>query len=121
MKEPKKLLVRILDCIDFQEDKDEYANFLLSMIFEDAIDEALRKMPAARRKSIAHKFRANRANPAALKSLIEHNISEKEFSEAAESAAEKAITAILNRVTQDITPIQRQQLSILFQEFGRSL
>jgi hypothetical protein len=111
--EQKKLLVRILEITQTEDDIDAFVDLFINLLFQDTVHALIQSLPAARRESVGKKWDANVGNPAALNSLIMHNFTEKEISQEAEKTAKKAMDEYLLSISDRLNANQREELKKL--------
>lgn len=111
--EQKKLLVRILEITQTEDDKEAFVDMFVNLLFQDTVYALLQSLPAARRESVAKKWDANAGNAAALNSLITHNFTEKQIEQAGEKTAKKAMDEYLLSISDRLNASQKEELKKL--------
>lgn len=116
MTEQKKLLLKILDAIDFVGQKEAFADMFANLIFEEAVYALMQTLPEKQREKVAKKWDNNMGNHAALTSLLEHYFTKQQLTEATEKVAHKAMYDYLQSIDRTLSNEQKEKLFKLTEE-----
>ena len=116
MDDSKKLLMKILEITDSEDDKEGFIVYFSSLVLEDAMHELIKSLPKNRQQGAAKKWDANVGNPAALASVLNHYFTPEQQTAAMEEAASRGIAGYLSTIEGKLDAQKRRQLFKLSQQ-----
>lgn len=118
MTDPKEIIIKILEIIDFEEDKEEYAKKFIQVCEEQAILELLKGMSDEKREELAGRVTEENTDKENSKILKEY-FSEKDYSQALESASERVFRDYLDTIEPTLSPEQKEKLEKFLDSISR--
>lgn len=113
----KTVLLKILDLVNYEEDKNAFADEFIGLVQMQAIANLMIGLPHDKQDAIKAELNADTNNPEKVAAVIKANFSEDQLQKAVESAATKGLTDWMKAVESTLSDAQKQKLADLSQEF----
>jgi hypothetical protein len=120
MTDQKKFLIQILDVIQYEGEKEAFADLFTDLIYEDAVYTLVQSLPEKKREKVAKKWDANVNNHAALASILKHYFTQEQIKEATEKSAQKAMYDYLQSIDKTLDADKKEKLLKLSEKITAS-
>jgi ABC-type transporter MlaC component len=114
---PREILLKILEIIGFEDDKEAFVDEFLKNIQLQAVADLIQTLPTERQTEIKDQLAKNSNNPAGIASILNQHFTQTQVGEALQLAAKKAMTGYLEAIKPTLSPAQKEGLVDLFREF----
>ncbi len=110
MQEFKKYFTQILDAIDFTEDKEEFANEFLKIVFAQAINNLISSLPLERQTDISERIKKVGSNQEESAKMMSEFFSQEQIKDALTESMKQEITNYLETIAPTLSEEQKQRL-----------
>ena len=114
MKNPKTILWAVLEIINFQDNKEEFADEFLKNCAKQALINLYNELPQEKKEELNNLQQEN-LDPQNLVSRIEEIVGTQTYQDSVKKATETAFTEYLNVVNPTLTASQKEQLESYLQ------
>ena len=111
---PKDIIIQILDLVGYGENKEGFADELLSLCQQQALVDLIKKLPVEK-QAFLEKSASSQLNPQQLDQIIKENFSEGEILEAFKKATQNTIQAYLLTISPHLSDLQKNNLQAYVQ------
>lgn len=111
---PKDIIIQILDIAGYGENKEEFADQLLSLCQQQTFVDLIKKLPVEK-QAFLEKSNSLQPNPQQLDQFIKENYTEGEILEALKKATQNTIQAYLQTISPHLSDTQKKNLQTFVQ------
>lgn len=115
MDSAKKILLKILETIDYSDDREKFADEFIKNVHLQSLLDLISTLPTDKQEEIKTKLSANANDSNKITSLVSTYFSQQQMQDALETSAKKAVTKYIETIDHTLSTIQRQQLADTFQ------
>ncbi|MDD5147572.1 MAG: hypothetical protein PHV63_03460 [Candidatus Daviesbacteria bacterium] len=111
---PKDIIIQILDLVGYGENKERFADELLSLCQQQALVDLVKSLPEEK-QILLEKTLSQQPNPQNIDQVLKENFSEEEILEALKKATQNTIQAYLQTISPHLSDLQKNNLQTYIQ------
>lgn len=116
----RDIVLKILETIDYQDDKEAFISEFIRNIQLQVIADLINSLPAHDQGLIKHKLGDVSNNPEKISVILKEQFSNSEFQLALKKTAQDSITKYIQSIYTILPEVQRDDLIKVLQEVGQS-
>lgn len=116
MQTPNDILVKILDAIDFQDDKEAFVKEFLELIYAQAVTDLVATLPQTEQDEIKNAFQVEEKNAETLGAVMKAHFSHEQGEKALQEATEKTVADYLEYIDSSLSDEQREKIFALTEQ-----
>jgi hypothetical protein len=114
----KEILLKILDVIEYKDDKEDFTNQFAIIIYSQSLIDLVQSLLASDQEKIKQELSASDNSPEKIEEIIKRCFTEEQRKKALEIAAKNVMVNFIAAIQDTLSPLQGQNLLNLSQEFS---
>jgi len=111
---PKDIIIQILDLVGYGENKEEFADELLSLCQQQALVDLIKSLPEEK-QTLLEKTLSQQPNPQNIDQVLKDNFTEEQILESLKKATENTIQTYLLTISPHLSDLQKNNLKTYIQ------
>ena len=117
----REILLKILDAIGYADNKDDFINQFVGIIYSQSIIDLMHALPASDQEKMKLELSGSNENQEKAEEVIKKYFSEEQRKKAVEIAAKNEMVRFISTIKDTLSPSQVQNLLNLSQEFNSNI
>ncbi len=114
MDNSKQVILKILDIIEFSEDREKFADGFLTLIYKNALGDCLSSLPEDTQKLLAQRLSDQNIDPQIFSDTIMHYVKRAQFRKSLEKCAKATMDGYIKAILPTISEDQKKQIEDYF-------
>lgn len=116
--ETKNTILKILEAIDYSDDKEDFVNKFIEIINIQTIESLAISLPLDQQNSLKNELTANKNNPEKVGEILKSRFSDEQTQKSLEEVSKNAVSEWMQAVSPTLSEEQRQKLLDLSKELN---
>lgn len=112
----RNTLLKILDIIEFSDDKSTFVDEFLRNVQLQSLDNLIQSLPEDKQKEIRQNLSRNSDNPKKVAEILKMHFTEAQMQKALETVSKTAIETYFKTINETLSPAQKNNLASFFEQ-----
>jgi hypothetical protein len=121
MDDAKSIILKILDTIDYSDDKERFADEFLQSVQLHALSNLIQSLPADRQNEIKEELTKNSNSPDVVAGVLKKYFSESEIQQSVQKEAQDAVSDYIKTINNSLSAEQRNNIIKLAGEIRQNI